>query len=164
MTVGGDSSIVYFGLSHPDESPSVARRTHPAAFLEVWNPHGLHLCEMPHGYVAPRSFVKLFYHAVVWSKSQSSAIRFFLHLLRDTRVVCGRCRTTIHCKLWNRGAARRLYAVARRAGNDWQLEDRMLGDYSRLQPTCPACGLTTHLAHIELPLFEDHAIALLPPT
>ena len=99
MIEHGNSITAYFGLSNPDESPSVARRKNPAAFLEVHNPHGLHLCEMPHGYIAPQAFIKLFYGSVVWSNSQSGAIRFFLCLLRDTRVFCGRCHTTIQLSL-----------------------------------------------------------------
>lgn len=123
----------------------------------IANPAQLHLCIMPSGYVAPRALFKLFYEAVLFSTSRSCAIDFFGRLLRRTRVICGRCGTRIDITLWSQTEINRLYVLGRRADGR-QLQERMQRDYVERTPTCPACGRTTHLAHIHLPFFEDVAI------
>jgi len=114
----------------------------------------LHVCTMPFGYSAPKSFVKLFNEAVLFGSSRASAIDFFARLLRKTRVTCGRCDEGMDITLWSQTEIRQLYVMARRCGYG-QLKERIHRDYDEKRPTCPACGLTAHLAHICLPLFDD---------
>lgn len=119
---------------------------------------GLHLCMRPLGYVTPRAFFKLFYEAALFSRSRSSAIDYCVYLLRSTRTICGRCGTIFDITIWSRTEIQWLYALARRSDGR-EHRERMQRDCDEKRLVCPGCGLTTHLAQIRLPLFEDIAIA-----
>ena len=83
---------------------------------EIQNPDALHIFMMPGGYVAPRGLFKLFYEGAVCSNSRRQSLAFMMKVLRDTRVVCGRCGATIDCRLWGESEIRRFHALARHQG------------------------------------------------
>lgn len=114
----------------------------------------LHLCMRPLGYVTPYVFPKLFYQAFMGSRSPSSVLDYCESLLRSTRAICERCGAIFRVTIWSRTELRWFYELAQISDGS-ESDKRMDRDCGEKRLTCPHCGLTTGLADIGLPLFED---------
>lgn len=105
----------------------------------------LHPCKMPYGYYAPRAFPKLFYESVVFGSSRQRSADFFIGLLRETIISCGRCGIRLRDIIWTREDVESLFDLARAKGRD-HLERRIYRDYDDRVLACSACNRAAHLA------------------
>jgi hypothetical protein len=100
---------------------------------------------MPDGYYPPRAFSKLLYEGVVFGPSRKRWVDFFVRLLHQTIITCGRCGTPIEEIIWTRENVEAFFDLAKAKGRDC-LEDEMCRDYDDRVLTCSACNHAAHLA------------------